>query len=188
MKILIILIFILLTACASPLENKERVKISPERRLAVPYESEITLGEAFTEIKDRGANRVSNIVNACTRISGMKLKPGEELSFNSLTGKKTSANGYKEAPVLVDGEKSEGIGGGVCQVSTTLFMAAKNAGLEITEHHNHSESVSYAPEGMDATVVYGAKDMKFKNNLENGIYIYLWIQDGKCYAKIVQSN
>ena len=144
------------------------------------------MAEARTNIIDTGKNRVNNILTACRKISGMKLAPGAEFSFNKITGKKTEKNGYKTAPVLVDGEKSYGTGGGVCQVSTTIYMAALSGGFEITEHHNHSENVAYAPQGMDATVVYGVKDFKFKNNYDRDIYIYVWVEGDKVISKIVE--
>lgn len=192
MKVIIILILIFISSC-SPYEkpkkgeNMENI-LSQSTRTPIIKEHEVSLGEATTKIIDVGKNRVSNIYLACKKVSGIKLSPGEEFSFNNITGKKNKANGYKYAPVLINGEKSYGIGGGVCQVSTTIYMAVLNAGLEITEHHNHSEPVAYAPEGMDATVVFGVKDFKFKNSLESHIYLYAWVQDGKCYAKIVKNQ
>ena len=88
----------------------------------------------------------------------------------------------------MNGEKSYGIGGGVCQVSTTIYMAALNAGLEITEHHNHSEPVAYASEGMDATVVFGVKDFKFKNTTSKDLYIYVWVSEEKVFSKILKKE
>lgn len=187
MKKGIIFLVLLLSACSA--QNKQnKIENEPHtqgitRKITV---QEITLAEATTDIIDKGENRINNILLACQKISGTKLAPGEEFSFNKITGRKTERNGYKTAPVLVDGEKSYGIGGGVCQVSTTIYMAANSGGFEITEYHNHSESVAYAPDGMDATVVYGFKDFCFINNTEDNIYIYTWAENGKVYAKIVK--
>ena len=172
--------------CSCSFSNKSNIneyKMKDMKRTISVEET--VLGEAATNIIDNGINRINNIQIACQKISGMKLSPWEEFSFNKITGKKTSQNGYKSAPVLVDGEKSYGIGGGVCQVSSTIYMAALNAGLEITEHHNHSESVAYAPNGMDATVVYGVKDFCFINNTDDDIYIYAWVENDQVLAKIV---
>lgn len=190
MKIIFLLIMVLLSACTQKKEiSNEKTSFEMINREIAPVpmlaEKEVTLGEAATKIIDTGKNRVSNIALACRSISGMQLSAGEEFSFNAVTGKKTAARGYKNAPVIFQGEKSYGIGGGVCQVSTTVYMAAVNANLEITERHTHSESVAYAPGGDDATVVYGEKDFKFKNNLDETIYIYTWMENGKVYAKIV---
>ncbi len=193
MKVILMLILIFISSCSpykQTRKGKDLEEIFKSQSIKTPLilETEVSLGEATTRIIDTGENRVSNISLACEKVSGVKLLPGEEFSFNKLTGKKTKANGYKYAPVLIDGEKSYGIGGGVCQVSTTIYMAALNAGLEISEHHNHSEPVMYAPEGMDATVVFGVKDFKFKNNTENDLYIYVWVSEEKVFSKIVKKE
>ena len=197
MKIILILSvrIIAVTACK---ENEQHPPTSPEinydekakkapEKTTVNIEKEVTVGEASTKILDTGINRVSNINLACKSISGISLNQGKEFSFNKTVGERSKARGYKDAPVIFHGEKSYGVGGGVCQVSTTLYMAAVNASLEITEHHPHSESVAYAP-GTDATVVYGEKDMKFKNNTDDTLYIYVWVQDEKVYGKIVKKE
>lgn len=193
MKYLLVLLVILLTACG---ENKEIRKGGASFEMinqiicppAVLKEKEITLGEATTQIIDDGKNRVSNITLACQSISGIKLSPGEEFSFNDVVGARSTRRGYKYAPVIFRGEKSYGVGGGVCQVSSTLYMAAKSGNFEITQRHQHSEAVAYAPEHTDATVVYGEKDFRFKNNTEENIYIYTWIEGDKVYAKIVRKD
>ncbi len=193
MKIIVILILVFISSC-SPYKETKKERDSEnifERQFVkapVIQETEITLGEASTKIIDMGKNRVTNISLACQKTSGKKLSPNEEFSFNNITGRKNKSNGYKYAPVIINGEKSYGIGGGVCQVSTTIYMAALNAGLEIVEHHNHSESVAYAPEGTDATVVYGVKDFKFRNNTDDDIYIYSWISGENVISKIVKKE
>ena len=186
-KLFIITLAILLCSCSSP-KREDREPIKQIRKTHNISVQEVTISEAYTDIFDDGENRVNNILLACQKTSGTKLSPKEEFSFNKLTGRKTSANGYKNAPILVNGEKSYGIGGGVCQVSSTIYMAALSGGFEITEHHNHSEKVSYAPEGMDATVVYGAKDFRFINNTNNPVYIYVWVENNKVFAKIIEKN
>ena len=196
MKYIFILAVIaaLLTACG---ENKEisineKIETGEENRRELrstdlSEEVEVTLGEAFTVILDTGINRVNNIKIACEAISGKELLPGEEFSFNNIVGKRSSSNGYKDAPIIFHGEKSYGIGGGVCQVSSTVYMAAVDAGLQVTERHTHSEKVSYAP-GTDATVVYGEKDMRFVNNTEDIVFIYTWVQDENVYSKIIKKE
>lgn len=193
MKIFICLILVLLSACAKKEEiaqqkisfDKMNKSITKEIKI---IEVEKTLGEAVTPIIDDGKNRVENIRLACSSVSGKKLLPGEEFSFNKMTGPRSPSRGYKAAPVIFKGEKSYGVGGGVCQVSTTIYMAAVGASLEITERHIHSEEVLYAPNHTDATVVYGEKDMKFKNNTDDTIYIYTWIEDEKVFSKIIQKG
>lgn len=193
MKLILIVIIMILAACSYSDKNiaeKQSIDIFKNRFIKSQriVEKEMVLGEAATDIIDGGENRVYNINIACERINGIKILPGETFSFNKVTGKKNKNNGYKYAPVLIDGEKSYGIGGGVCQVSTTIYMAALNASLEVTEHFNHSEPVAYAPKGMDATVVYGFKDLKFRNNTNKELYIYTWSENQKVFAKIIQKS
>ena len=192
MKLILILsaILIALTACEENPVLPPDTKINYDekmKKMPTPTEKEVSVGEAVTKIIDTGINRVNNITIACESISGTMLEPGKEFSFNKTVGERNKKRGYKDAPIIFHGEKSYGTGGGVCQVSTTLYMTALNAGLEITERHTHSESVAYAP-GTDATVVYGEKDMKFKNNTDDILYIYVWVQDEMVYGKIVKKE
>ena len=193
MKIFICLILLLLSACVQKKEISQKnfsfeqmnKSITKEIRIV---EVEKTLGEAATTIIDTGKNRMNNIYIACKSVSGKKLLPGEEFSFNESTGPRSSYRGYKDAPVILNGEKSYGVGGGVCQVSTTIYMAAQNASLKITQRHVHSEEVAYAPNHTDATVVFGEKDLKFKNNTDDTIYIYTWVDGGKVFSKIIKKD
>ena len=188
MRRMFLLLIVFLTACSASENDTSQEKGRVLRQNQKYEEREITLGEAITKIIDRGENRVSNIKKACESVSGCAVYPDKEFSFNKMTGPRSRENGYKNAPVIVEGEKSYGIGGGVCQVSTTIYMASLNANLAITEHHNHSEMVMYAPHGNDATVVYGAKDFKFKNNTNNTLYIYVWATEDNVISKIVQKT
>lgn len=193
MKIILIAVLLFFTACSQNnkiSKKEESFEIMNQRISHIPsvVEREVTLGEAITVIIDRGKNRVDNIELACSAVSGTSLNPNEEFSFNQITGEKTRERGYKYAPIIFKGEKSYGIGGGVCQVSSTIYMSAVNAGLEITEKHAHSESVAYAPNHTDATVVYGEKDFKFVNNTDDVIYIYSWITDNKVFSKIIKKT
>lgn len=194
MKKLIVLLLAILTACSPKAENKEikreeRVKVNnysvPEEK-KVPQEIEKDLGYAFTVLYDASCNRVNNINIACNKVSGSVLVPGEEFSFNKIVGKRSTSTGFLEAPVLISGEKETGVGGGICQVSSTIHMAAVHAGLKISERHSHSKKVNYAPYGLDAAVVYGEKDFKFINNTPENIHIYVWVADNKIFAKIVK--
>lgn len=190
MKKLIVLLLIFLVAC-SPIteQKKERIRVnnySATKKKTEPVEIEKDLGFSFTVLYDASENRMKNINLACSKISGMKLMANEEFSFNSIVGKRSKSEGFTEAPVLISGEKEIGIGGGICQVSSTIHMAAINAGLTITERHSHSKNVSYAPQGLDAAVVYGKKDFKFVNNTPEPLYIYVWIEDNKIFSKIVK--
>ncbi|NLM45452.1 MAG: hypothetical protein GX200_01430 [Firmicutes bacterium] len=116
-----------------------------------------------TLVSDGIPNRVHNIRLAAAALDKIIIYPGEEFSFNAVVGDTTEAKGYKTAPVIVNGELVDGLGGGVCQVSTTLYNAVLRANLKILERRNHSLYVDYVPPGFDATVAYGSIDLRFAN-------------------------
>ena len=116
-------------------------------------------------------NRSANIERAGKSIDGWLVAPGETFSFNQATGLRTRENGYLDAPVFLDGKLVPDAGGGVCQVSTTLFNAVMLAGLQVTERTCHFGPVAYAPIGQDATVADHYLDFKFYNNLSKPVYI-----------------
>lgn len=110
------------------------------------------------------SNRCTNISLAARSVNGYVLMPGETFSYNNTVGQRTAARGYKEAGVYLNGEVTTGLGGGICQVSSTLYNAILLANLEIVERSNHTFKPTYVPAGQDATVSWGAPDFKFKNN------------------------
>lgn len=136
------------------------------------------------------ANRTTNLILASEKINGTVLMPGETFSFNEVVGERTIAGGYKNAAIFVNGEVEDGLAGGICQVSSTLYDAVIGANLEITERHNHSKLTSYLPGGKDATVVWGRYDFQFKNNREYPIKIEMSVQNGVETANIygIKSN
>ena len=109
-------------------------------------------------------NRTTNLIIASSKITGTVLMPGEKFSFNKVVGERTVAAGYKNAAIFVNGQVEDGLAGGICQVSSTLYNAVVGANLEISERHNHSKLTSYLPGGKDATVVWGLYDFQFTNN------------------------
>ncbi|MBC8139337.1 MAG: VanW family protein [Fibrella sp.] len=122
--------------------------------------------------------RDTNIALAVEDINGTLLSPGETFSLNEVVGRRTKAKGYKEAPVFVNAKKVPGVGGGVSQVTGTLFNAAALAGLDIIQVNPHSRPVAYLPLGRDATVAYGSKDLRFKNDTDAPVYIvYAFVND-----------
>ena len=121
------------------------------------------LSEFETTIVDKAKDRINNVKLACDSINKKILKPGEEFSFNETVGERTAERGYKEASIIIDGKKEKGIGGGICQVSSTVYQAAVKADLEILERHEHSKKVPYIAKGEDATIS-GKLDLRFKNN------------------------
>lgn len=122
-----------------------------------------TLGSCTTNIAGT-VNRVENIKLAAKFFNGAVIMPGEEFSYNGLVGSRQASRGFLPAPAYVGGESVQETGGGVCQGSSTVYLAALRANLQITERYPHGYITRYVPEGMDATVYYGAKDFKFKNN------------------------
>ena len=123
--------------------------------------------------------RSTNIAVAARTVSGRIVMPGEELSFSAVVGECTVPKGYVESKVFYQGELTQGIGGGVCQVSTTLFNAALLSGMKITERHGHSMTVSYIAPGRDATFNYGYLDLKFVNTYSAPVKIVSDISGGK---------
>lgn len=129
------------------------------------------LGTFSSNYSSSSADRAYNIQLASEHINGYVLAPGEEFSYNDVVGPRTQERGFRMANVYVGNTVQPGIGGGICQVSSTLFNAVVFADLEVTERRNHTLPVSYVPMGRDATVSYGTVDFKFKNNYENPIEI-----------------
>lgn len=128
--------------------------------------------------------RNHNIALAVSRIDSTLLSPGETFSLNGAVGKRTQQTGFLTAHVFVDAKIVDGIGGGVSQVTGTLFNAAARAGLPILEVHPHSRPVAYLPVGYDATVAFGDKDLKFKNNTKSPVYIGYSFANRKLSAQI----
>lgn len=141
------------------------------------------IGKYTTLFDPNNDNRNTNIRLASEAIDGLILMPGEEFSFNKVVGERTPERGYKEAGVIVRGEYSEGIGGGICQVSSTLYNSVDEAGLEITRRVSHSAEVTYVPPGRDATVSWGGPDFRFKNNLNKPVLIRIMMGESKLTVK-----
>jgi len=123
-------------------------------------------------------NRTTNLRIACNKINGKVLMPGETFSYNKTLGERTPAAGYKNAKVYEAGQVVDGIGGGICQISSTLYNAVLMANLDVTDRSNHQFVTSYLPAGRDATVVYGAIDFQFKNTRKTPIKINAGISGG----------
>jgi vancomycin resistance protein YoaR len=120
-------------------------------------------------------NRIHNVQLVAHLIDGHVIAPGATFSFNEATGARTAAKGFKEAPVIINGELQTGLGGGVCQVSTTVFNAAYEAGLPITARTNHALYISHYPQGRDATVNYPDVDLKFVNDTGHWLLLRTWV-------------
>ena len=136
------------------------------------------LSQYSTSYSTRDQKRTTNLRLAANKINGTVLMPGETFSYNKVVGERTIAAGYQEAPIYVSGKVVDGLGGGICQITTTLYNAVVYANLDIVERSNHQFVPSYAPASRDATVVYGSIDFKFKNNRDYPIKIICSVQNG----------
>ena len=145
------------------------------------------LGTSVTTFKNN-YNRTENIKIATNASSGVILKPGQEYSFNTIVGKRNKANGYKSAPVIVQGEMQEDLGGGVCQVSSTLYNAALKSGMEIVNVKNHTIPSSYVGMGRDATVTDSGIDFVFKNPYKHNVYIQNYVTGGSIVCQVFGSK
>ena len=143
--------------------------------------------DEYTEISTRSTDdRNKNIKRALEKISGTVVKPGDTFSFNTVVGRRTEANGFYPAVEYVYGKEEMGIGGGVCQVSTTMYLAAVAANLQITKHTPHAMEVNYTDFGKDATVSWEGDrqvDFAFKNNTDGNIYIVASVQFDRSISK-----
>ncbi len=132
----------------------------------------------FSTTYGSGGGRGRNIEIAASKIDDLLLMPGDEFSYENSVGPVTQSNGYTYAPVISNGELIQGIGGGLCQVSSTLYNTQLKAGIVPTERRNHSKAVSYVPRGLDATLATGSIDYKFKNTHKYPIVINTYASGG----------
>ncbi len=139
----------------------------------------IRLSRFSTQFDAKMSNRSANIRLAAGMLDGIILQPGEVFSYNQVVGPREKATGYLEAPELLRGDLVTGVGGGVCQVSSTLYNAVLLANLAIVERYKHSTALGYVAAGRDATVSYGELDFRFRNNLSFPIVIRTFVEGGK---------
>ena len=169
----------LLAAALSPTNRAARVAVvmkSPARSTEAARAMGITgLVAGYETIYGGDPNRIHNVQLVAQLIDDTLIAPGKTFSFNATTGERTPEKGFREAPVIINGELQNGIGGGVCQVSTTVFNAAYEAGLRITERSNHALYISHYPQGRDATVNYPDLDLKFVNDTGNWILLRTYV-------------
>lgn len=141
------------------------------------------LGECKTAYVNN-PNRTVNLRLAASKIDGKILMPGESFSYNDVVGERTVAAGYRNAAIYINGEVEDGLAGGICQISSTLYDAVVYSNLEVNERHNHARVPSYVSAGKDATVYWGSKDFKFTNNRSYPIKISLTVNGGYAHAVI----
>ncbi len=143
------------------------------------------LGTATSKVGGT-ANRKSNVTLAASSCNGRVLFPGEVFSYNTATGPRTTEAGYLPAPAYIKGQSVDEIGGGICQVSSTIYYASLNSNLKIVERYNHTYAVGYVPDGMDATVYYGSLDFRFENSTQYPIKVVTSVYkvSGTTYLKV----
>ncbi|UZQ49183.1 VanW family protein [Clostridium kluyveri] len=134
------------------------------------------------------SQRANNIKLATGSINGYIVMPGDTFSFNGVVGERTAAKGYQAAPVIIGDKLEDGLGGGICQVSTTLYNAVNKAGLPSVERSHHTLPVHYVQEGMDATVDYGNIDYKFRNDFKYPIYIEGYTSGGNVVFNLYSNS
>lgn len=142
------------------------------------------LGQGSTDYSASSAARATNVKNGTSKLNGKVIYPGDEISVCDNMVPFTEENGYEPAASYANGTVVESFGGGICQVSTTLYQAVLQAELEVTERHNHSMIVKYVEPSMDAAIAEGAKDFRFVNNTEAPIYIEGYVSGGKIYFNL----
>ena len=133
-------------------------------------------------------NRVNNVTLAASKIHDVILYPGQSFSYNETVGQRTWDAGFREAAAYADGEVVQELGGGICQVSSTLYWCTMTANLKILERTNHMFSVGYIEPGMDATVSWGAPDFRFENNRTFPVAIVAYVQNGMLTIEIWGTN
>ena len=167
-------------------DNSNVEEYSVELSLTKPEVTVNDLGmEAFPDLLGRystkyinNPDRTTNLRLASNKINGKVIMPGEEFSFNKVVGRRTVAAGYKNAAIFSDGQVTDGLGGGICQITSTLYNAVVFANMQIVSRRNHMFVPSYVTGGRDATVVYGSTDFIFKNSRSYPIKLVSSVEGG----------
>jgi hypothetical protein len=164
-----------------PSETISQEKLNLVRDLIIKEKEQVPeeIGSFTTYFNASDKPRTKNLKLAAVAINNFIVGIGETFSFNKTVGPRSPEKGYEKATIFVNKEKVEGYGGGICQVSTTLYNAVQNAGLVVVERHPHSLPVPYVPLGKDATVNYGTTDFKFKNDKERATSIRAIVENNK---------
>ena len=149
---------------------------------------EQTISSFSTKIYTKDSSRQNNIEITCNTLNGTIVNAGETFSFCQTVGKATTSKGYEKADIYDhNGKKKEGLGGGNCQVSSTLYNAVLAVpSLVVTERHEHSNNVPYVAKGKDAAVAYGSYDLKFRNDLSNSVKILASTDGSYVYTSLVE--
>lgn len=160
-------------------------RLEPPKPAADPENERGTIASGRSEYYESNYNRSFNLKRGTAKLDGVVIQPGETFSFNRTVGAASKKNGYKLAGVYSGDTMDEGYGGGICQVSSTLYNAVVRAGLKIVERHTHGFTVTYLPKGMDATIYYPSLDLKFRNTLDHPITIRTSADSGELKIRFV---
>ncbi len=152
------------------------------------HTTNLKLIASYTSDYVNNANRTTNLRLASQKINSTVIQPGETFSFNRVVGERTSAKGYKPAPIFAASGTEDGVGGGICQVASTMFNTALLANVQIVERHQHSQRVAYVPLGRDAAIFWGSQDFKWKNTTNYPIKIVMTVADGKITCQFYSSQ
>lgn len=171
------------------------IELTPDLLTVVSGSSDLILspdfvlsGSCTTSYATSGKNRSNNIAVAASRLNNMVIMPGQTVSVSDTILPRTRANGYLEAGVYLNGVHTTGLGGGVCQVSSTVYNAVMNAGLTVTERKQHSMPVSYLPLGLDAAIAAGSKDLKFRNDYTTPVVLQAVTANKKLTVNVLVLN
>ena len=168
--------------------QRQSITVSPTLTLPTVTKADLQntfkMIAAFSTKTSSSSSRNNNINVACQSINGTVLLPGETFSFNTTVGERTPARGYQAAGAIAGGQLVEEIGGGICQVSSTLFNAVARADLEIVSRSPHAWPSTYVNKGEDATVNWPNLDFKFKNNKDTPVFVITYYKNRQCSAEI----
>lgn len=190
-KLLAITILIIITSCntnkSKPQNNTPKIDIYAQKQLTkispvtLPKKTKQSnmLASFETNILDKDKDRIKNLQLAAKSINGYLLNPNEIFSFNTVVGKRSPENGYEKAKIIENGKRVEDFGGGVCQISSTIFGAVSKLGFLIIEKHEHEKDVHYVKKGQDAAVDFLNMDFKFKNTKDYPIKIAVTVGNNK---------
>lgn len=142
----------------------------------------------YSTIYDATEDRAVNVELAAARVNGLAVQPGERFSFSNSIGTRTRANGYVVAPSFAGGRVVSSVGGGICQVSSTIYVAMLLAGIAPTQRYAHSLPVDYVPAGLDSAIVEGHKDLTFTNKFDFPVMINAAASDGVLTVSFIQQQ
>ena len=166
--------------------NNQDTPANPDDANSDGQVAETVVSEFTTKILTKSKNRATNISLTCDKINGITVKAGQEFSFCQTIGTSKESEGYKKADVIIGKKVVQALGGGNCQVSSTLFNAVLSVPeLKVTERHPHGKKVNYVPEGKDAAIAHGSKDFKFRNDSVKDLKIYASSDGTQVYVKLV---